>query len=260
MNGGYKNIESSHSKYVLSNEIEPTKDESYEIKEINKTKIEHTPYVSKATSKKLNFDIELPAFPPAYEEPKTISNFVEAPKIISNIVEQEKSTFSAEKFNELFNEKDQIETHLFIKDENDDDFTFEDGNDGSLFLNLNIEELPLPYYETYHTKKAKTKQKTIKEINQTQNNDELIKSSIVTRGELSSLFPYYDDLIKDMVFENKNSVIDNMDIIEEQVVKKPQISVEQTKVELHNDLHDMKLDFDEDFEDHLLLPYDYIMY
>ena len=53
-------------------------------------------------------------------------------------------------FEALFQDNKAIDTHIYDDNTDEDQFPFKETEDGSLILNLNIEELPLPYYEYYH--------------------------------------------------------------------------------------------------------------
>ena len=50
----------------------------------------------------------------------------------------------------LFEENKTIDTHIYNENADKDKYPLEETEDGLLILNLNIEELPLPYYENYH--------------------------------------------------------------------------------------------------------------
>ena len=126
----------------------------------------------------------------------------------SDMISANRNNIYQDAIDALFEENKTIDTHIYNENADKDKYPLEETEDGLLILNLNIEELPLPYYENYH--EHSSNDDTFESL---ATSEDVPDRSQLTQDpeddQLSSLFPYYNDFLKDIAFDNGDDVDKN---------------------------------------------------
>ena len=147
----------------------------------------------------------IPPFPKTSDFGKTTNDldYVEKEYVAFQVIDPKELEISS-KINDLFNNY-QIETHIYDSETDDPD------SESLTSSKLNVEELPLPYYGTYHMVEPGEDAERVHEEDKSQ------------EDPLKSLFPYYDNLPpilidEEIIGENKEDSVNAVDILQGSLV------------------------------------------
>ena len=168
-----------------------------------------------------------------YQEIQPVDSFGDE-VIVFNMTQELNEIISPEKLIEIETLESNAGIQKLFDNDNTETHVYEFQTDEVPVLNLDVNQLPLPYYETYHSEKKDHKDHKHESSNellmhgltpvghfeppQPQSPPELEEglrnpehksdtSALKEESEdLTSLFPYYDDLIQDMVSETEKDI------------------------------------------------------